>query len=186
VHNRHQSQEKSSLNAQKKQNFSQRLRLIREKRGFSQKDFAKKIGLSGHAQVSRYENGKSLPDVAVLERVGRVLDVDLHWLITGKPSPGVTRIADSIRSYAIAHLSEVTINLQKLERERRDLYARDAQGESLRGAIEDVELLIEKQHRYYEKAFRDIDEALDIATHEPKGVKTKKAQPSAHTNRNSN
>ena len=148
---------------------------MREKRGFSQKNFAKKIGLSGHAQVSRYENGKSLPDVAVLERVGGVLDVDLHWLITGKSSPGITKVADRIRPYAIAHLSEVTINLQKLERERRDLYARVAQGESLKGAIKDVESLIEKQHRYYEKAFRDIDEVLDIATHRPKNAKGKKA-----------
>ena len=148
---------------------------MREKRGFSQKDFAKKIGLAGHAQVSRYENGKSLPDVIILEKISYVLGVDLHWLITGKPSPGVTRIADSIRPYAIAHLSEVTINLQKLERERRDLYARDAQGENLQGAIKDVESLIEKQHRYYEKAFRDIDEALDIATHKPKNTKAKKA-----------
>lgn len=158
--------------SQKNLDFPERLRLLRKKRGFNQDDFAKKIGLTGHAQVSRYESGKSLPDVALLQKTAEVLQVDLHWLITGNPSPDVVRVVDQVKPYVLAHLSDITINLQKLERERRDLYARDAQGESLKGAIKDVELLIEKQHRYYERAFREMDEVLGVAAH-----RTKRGRP---------
>jgi len=65
----------------------ERLRFLRKKRDFSQAEFAKKLGLNGHTQVSRYENGKSYPDVATLAKIAEVLDADLHWLITGQPSP---------------------------------------------------------------------------------------------------
>ncbi len=121
--------------------------------------------LTGHAQVSRFESGKSIPDLNILFEISKALEIDLHWLITGQTSPQAKEVVDSIRPYAMAHLSDVTMSLQKLERERRDLYARDAQGESLKGAIKDVEALIEKQHLYLNKAFFDLDAVLGIATH---------------------
>ena len=165
--------------AQKIRNFSERLCLERKKHGLSQGEFAKKLGLSGHAQVSRYESGKSLPDTVALEKIAKIFNVDLHWLITDELSPTVKMIIDRIRPYALAHLSDITIELQKLERERRDLYARNAQGESLGGAIKDVEALIEKQHLYYKRAFQDIDEVLDIATHREDGEVIRNPQEKA-------
>lgn len=162
--------------SQKKLEFGPRLQKTREKCGFSRTQLAKKLGLSNPSQISRYESGKGFPSIAALGMLSELLNVDLHWLITGRLSPDVTNKLNSIRPYAIAHLSEVTINLQKLERERRDLYARNVQGESLKGAIKDVEALIEKQHRYYEKAYRDIDEALEISSDKHKNALEKAAQ----------
>ena len=39
--------------------------------------------------------------------------------------------------------------IQTLERERRELYARNVQGEPREGGIKDVEKLIADQHAYY-------------------------------------
>ena len=163
-------------NSQKKTEFGTRLQITREKCGFSRAQLAKKLGLSNPSQISRYESGKGFPGIAALGKLSKELNVDLHWLITGSLSPIVTNILDSIRPYTIAHLSEVTTKLQKLERERRDLYARDGQGENLKGAIKDVEALIEKQHRYYEKAFHVIDDALEISSDKHKDALEKAAQ----------
>jgi len=72
---------------QKKEEFGDRLRLCRKKRGFTQAELAKKIHIGGHAPVSRYESGKSVPDLNVLIEIEKTLHIDLHELITGKPSP---------------------------------------------------------------------------------------------------
>jgi transcriptional regulator with XRE-family HTH domain len=150
---------------QKKQNFSDRLRQTREDRGLTRGVLARKLGLSDSTQISRYESSKAFPAIPAIQKLAEILDIDLHWLICGKPSPNIAELANCVRPYAIAHLSEITIRLQKYERERRDLYARNAQGESLEGAIRDIETLIQKETLYYKKAWEDLDAALDLKTH---------------------
>jgi len=55
----------------------------------SRQDLATRLGLTGPSQISRYETGKTLPTIPVLQKYADTLDVDLHWLITGVKSPGV-------------------------------------------------------------------------------------------------
>lgn len=57
-----------------------RLKQIRESRGFSQKDLADRIGISDQ-QVYRYENGKSDPTADVLMRIAQELEVSADYLI---------------------------------------------------------------------------------------------------------
>jgi len=72
---------------QKISTFSERLRFLREKRGFSREDLAKKLGLSSSSQISRYETGVGLPSIAIIQKYTEVLQANLHWLLTGNPSP---------------------------------------------------------------------------------------------------
>lgn len=72
---------------QKKCGFAERLCILRKKCGLSRADFAKKLNLTNPSQISRYESGKSFPNIPALEKIAEVLNADLHWLITGNPTP---------------------------------------------------------------------------------------------------
>lgn len=148
---------------QKKLKFSDRLRVIRQKRGLSRTKLAKKIGLTSPSQISRYESDKGVPNFHALQKIAEVLNIDLHWLITGDPSPELKRLVDGLRPYAMAYLSEVCLRLEKLHRERSELRIRTEQGENLRRAMKDVDALIKREDRYFQEAFHQIDNLLDIA-----------------------
>lgn len=63
--------------------FGARLRKLRKNKGLSQTDFAKKIGYRRSGSISNIENNKTPPDIHVLIKIAKILDIDLHWLITG-------------------------------------------------------------------------------------------------------
>ncbi|MCX5632840.1 MAG: helix-turn-helix transcriptional regulator [Phycisphaerae bacterium] len=105
-------------NSQKNNNFSGRLRIIRKKRGLSSADFAKKLNLSNPSQISRYESSKSFPNVPALEKIAEILDIDLHWLITGKLSPGTTEAVKALKPFVYSYLSTITNKIQEIEERR--------------------------------------------------------------------
>ena len=147
---------------QKKLSFGQRLRATREGRTLSAGQLAKKIGLSNPSQISRYETDKSLPNVRVLNHLAQALAVDLHWLITGASSPTVQELTDCVKPYLYAHLSDITLRLEQLERERRELCTRNVQGEPRSGGIYDVEKLIADCHAYYRAAYEHLDRLIGM------------------------
>jgi len=67
--------------------FGERLRYLREKAGLSQTDLAKKLGYKRSSSISNLETGKSPPDLQILQKIASCFNTNLHWLITGKPSP---------------------------------------------------------------------------------------------------
>lgn len=147
---------------QKNLSFGQRLRATRERRTLSAGQLAKEIGLSNPSQISRYETDKSLPNVRVLSELAQALTVDLHWLITGESSPTVQELTDGVKPYLYAHLSDITLRLEQLERERRELCARHVQGEPRPGGIYDVEKLIADCHAYYRAAYEHLDRLIGM------------------------
>lgn len=130
---------------------------------------ASALGFSSPAVVSRFERDDRPPGVETLLKLVDLFNIDLHWLITGKTPPSTIELAERVKPYAIAHLTDITLRLQKYERERRDLYARNAQGERLTGAIQDVEKILEKEHAYYKVAFEELDALFDMFTHKELG-----------------
>lgn len=77
--------------------FGSRLRLLRQKCGFSQVEFAKKIGYKNSASVSQTEKDTTVPDVNMLRKIAEVLNADLHWLITGTLPPTVKEAAELLK-----------------------------------------------------------------------------------------
>jgi len=67
--------------------FGERLRFVREKLGLSQKEFAMKLGFASYKAISRFERGERLPNAEALISLAALGPFNLHWLITGKPSP---------------------------------------------------------------------------------------------------
>ncbi len=97
--------------------FGQRLRKLRKEHGLSQDKLAKKLGYKTSVSISKTESGITPPDIRVLAKIAKVLDADLHWLITGKPSPQVTEFVTLLRPYIEASLAEISEQIRSLDRQ---------------------------------------------------------------------
>jgi transcriptional regulator with XRE-family HTH domain len=64
--------------------FGERLSKVRKLKGLSQSDLASKMGFSANTTISRFEQNTNYPGFENLLKLHEVLEVDLHWLITGQ------------------------------------------------------------------------------------------------------
>ena len=95
--------------------FADTLRKLRTEKGLSQKQLSKQMMVS-EAAISRWENGSRLPDVAMIARLARVLEVDVSTLLytadVSEKSPNIIMVDDS-KSFlydSLAVLEEVLPN----------------------------------------------------------------------------
>lgn len=63
--------------------FGNRLRKLREARGFSQRELAERVGIE-FVQISRYERGQALPNLESLMALADGLRVDVNVLLRGE------------------------------------------------------------------------------------------------------
>ena len=59
------------------------LKKLREENNLTQKDVAYQLNISVQA-VSKWETGKSFPDVGLLERISKLYNVKVEYLLNGK------------------------------------------------------------------------------------------------------
>jgi len=67
--------------------FGGRLHNLRKEKGLSQTELAKLLNYKTSASISNIESDKTPPDIQSLIKIAEILKTDLHWLITGFPSP---------------------------------------------------------------------------------------------------
>lgn len=65
------------------QDFGKFINLLRKEKGLTQKELGERLNLTDKA-ISRWENGKSYPDVEMFERISQELDVSISELIACK------------------------------------------------------------------------------------------------------
>ncbi len=140
--------------------FSNNLRFSRNNAGLSREKFAEKIGLTGPTQISHYETGKNLPNVRTLVKIAEVLNVDIHWLITGQPSPGAGFIEKTLKPFVLAHLNDVLAKMQGLEAERMELIRKQAAGEVHAVRLDEIQEDTTNLHMYYKAALKHLDDPL--------------------------
>lgn len=85
--------------------FAQRLRDLRQQRGFKQTELAQLAGVN-NGNLSRYERGSAQPSAEVLRRLADSLGVSVAYLIEGEPSGLSPSLPDP----------ELRQHLQELER----------------------------------------------------------------------
>ena len=83
--------------------FGNRLKAIRQERGYTQKQLAQLLGVTEQA-VSKYERGNSYPDVGVLNGMAEVLDCSLDYLFLHEPGKRYLISQDSIERKAEINL----------------------------------------------------------------------------------
>jgi len=69
--------------------FSERLKELRKKKGFTQEEASKKLDIA-RTTYSGYERGTSEPDFNTLNKLSKFYEVDLNWLLEGKEESDYT------------------------------------------------------------------------------------------------
>lgn len=85
--------------------FGDRIKAIRQERGFTQKQLANLLGVTEQA-VSKYERGNSYPDITMLNGISEVLDCSLDYLF--QYEPGKKNI---IKQDSLEHKTEINRQL---------------------------------------------------------------------------
>jgi transcriptional regulator with XRE-family HTH domain len=67
-------------------NLGSRLKELRNSLGFKQEDMSQKIKFGTQKTWSNYETGETFPPPEVFLKLANLLNIDLHWLITGEGS----------------------------------------------------------------------------------------------------
>lgn len=97
--------------------WGDRLRQARKDKGVSQADLARAVGYKRETSISEIENGRvQTAPLPVLAKIAEVLDVDLHWLITGQRSPSAEAALQELRGvfqHLIPYTYEYAMMLQE-------------------------------------------------------------------------
>ena len=73
------------------------IRALREKKGYTQRQLAELIMVSDKA-VSKWETGRGLPDITLLEPLGAALEVSIAELLSGQLAENRNRAGNMLRS----------------------------------------------------------------------------------------
>lgn len=88
----------------------------RREKNLTQEQLAEKLGVSNKT-ISKWENGKCMPDYSIIEQVCRELSVALPELMDGEDAT-----EDSVRVYDEAQILDLLRRTQDLERQKNILY----------------------------------------------------------------
>ena len=95
--------------------FGNFIKELRKEKNMTQKDLAKKIGLTDKA-ISKWERGLSFPDITMLGSLAEALDVDVSEILSGER--GKEKISKEDIEKKIEEAVE-KVTLKKEKRERR-------------------------------------------------------------------
>lgn len=73
------------------------IQTLREKRGFTQRQLAEQLFVS-HKTISKWETGKGLPDITLLEPLAKALGVSVAELLTGEYITNTNRSANMLHT----------------------------------------------------------------------------------------
>ena len=87
----------------------------RKEQNLTQEQLAEKLGVSNKT-ISKWENGKCMPDYGIIQKLCETLHVTLAELMDGEDAA-----QDSVRVYDDAQILELLRRTQELERQRQVL-----------------------------------------------------------------
>lgn len=73
------------------------IKALREQKKLTQAQLADQLSVS-HKTISKWETGKGLPDISLLEPLAKALGVSLPELFSGQPTTNTNRSANLLRS----------------------------------------------------------------------------------------
>ncbi|MEN8233050.1 MAG: helix-turn-helix transcriptional regulator [Thermodesulfobacteriota bacterium] len=75
-------------------NFSKKLKLARQQKGFTQGQLARRVG-SDSQRISKYERGVMVPTTPILIKIANALEVSLDYLLLDAEDKAVSKIQDA-------------------------------------------------------------------------------------------
>ena len=98
------------------------IKQLRTEKGLSQDDLATKLFVTRQT-VSNYETGRSFPNIDMLQNIAICLDVELVWLLYGKPKSEKRMNSQKATINLLTICCVVTLFTCRLCRLQRFLYA---------------------------------------------------------------
>ena len=125
--------------------FAETLRNLRTKKGLSQNQLARLMFVN-NTTISKWENGIHLPDVAMITRLARILEVDVGTLFStaskSDESPNIIMVEDNkpILNYSLKILEEVVPNAMIVGSNKPKMAVEYAKANRIDLVILDIEL----------------------------------------------
>lgn len=101
--------------------FSERLKMLRKERGWSQEDLATRLDVSP-GSVGNWEMGPYVPHPKTLAKIGALLEVDVHYLTHGQVKQAGT-MSERAPEHRTVNLTELLMEIE----DTRDRLERIAQ-----------------------------------------------------------
>lgn len=104
--------------------IGKRIRLAREKVGYSQAELAERCSFKGQSRISNYEKGDREPTVAELIQIATALHVEPSWLILGVGRQNAPlQASQGAAPYTVdPEAADMAALWQRLPEFKRDLY----------------------------------------------------------------
>jgi transcriptional regulator with XRE-family HTH domain len=111
-----------------------RLKTLRKENGWTLKEVASKLGLSGHSTYSNWEYGRTEPDIEMLKTIAELYNVTVEYLLSGEKQNNIERKDSN------------TYDLEELLKTKKITWGNEElNDEESRRAIEMLRLLLDKQ-----------------------------------------
>ena len=83
------------------------IKILRDERGLTQRALAEAIGVTDKA-ISKWESGRGLPDISLVEPLASALGVSVAELLTGDVRQNANRAGNPLRAkfYVLPHLRQ--------------------------------------------------------------------------------
>jgi transcriptional regulator with XRE-family HTH domain len=147
--------------------FGERLSFLRKKHGLSQIQLAQQLGYKRGGSISKLETSKTFPELNILTKLAKIFEIDLHWLVLGKSSPGIERwrekCIDLSRAIStLASLDDMHTNekKEKISTELMQLTAKESRGDGT--SPERVRVLQEELERLNKHLLENKEELRKV------------------------
>ena len=97
-------------------NIGEYIATKRKEKNLTQEQLAEKLGVSNKS-ISKWENGKCMPDYSIIEQLCKELSVTLSELMDGEDTA-----KDSVRVYDDSQILDLLRRTQELEKQKTMLY----------------------------------------------------------------
>ena len=88
----------------------------RKEKNLTQSELAEKLGVSNKS-VSKWENGRCMPDYSIIESLCKELDITIAELMDGENA-----VVNSIRTYDEKQTMDLLRRIEELENQRSSMY----------------------------------------------------------------
>ncbi|EKR62086.1 DNA-binding helix-turn-helix protein [Leptospira weilii str. 2006001853] len=93
--------------------FGDKVKKLRKEKGWSQDEFASKIGVHGR-HIGKYENGSTMPNSETVIKMAKVFEVSTDYLLLGEGNANPT---SKIRDQALLKEFEIVDQMNDKDRE---------------------------------------------------------------------
>lgn len=133
----------------------------------TQAEFAAQLGFSTSGVVSRFERDERMPSAETLIKLAELHEIDLHWLLTGKPCPTLKNVVLQLQPFMSGFLADISQQIKAAQINLVELQiGQNVMGQDNKKKLKQVKAQLTSLKERYEAVLRSVQETgfmdLDI------------------------